>query len=334
MTDEPDGHRPPPVHPDTGEGIPDVSVIIPTNRMSPYLGDALQSVVAQSFERWEIVVVDDGVPDPGSLDALAARTPRCRVVRQPPGGVSMARNRGLAESAGGLVAFLDDDDLWHPDFLRLQIEAMGADPSARGSYCSGWLIDAHGDTLSTDWAPVGAPVDQLLSGQVDLPSLRTMLVGRSDGIAVGGFNPGLRYAEDLEFVFRMLGSIPFTSIPDKLVAYRRYPESEISTASLWAVQQSSRRAVELQIWSARDRDDAVTADLLEENLHRVNASAARTALRLAAMQIRQGDLKLGVSTAATAVKQDRRGVLRSAASAAVARVRHTGAGAEGGGHPG
>ena len=72
MTDEPDGHRPPPVHPDTGDGIPDVSVIIPTNRMSPYLGDALQSVVAQSFERWEIVVVDDGVPDPGSLDALAA----------------------------------------------------------------------------------------------------------------------------------------------------------------------------------------------------------------------------------------------------------------------
>ncbi len=329
MTDEVGGNWPPPMDRGGGDSGPDVSIIIPTNRMSPYLGAALQSVVVQSWEQWEIVIVDDGVPDPGMLEALAARTPRCRVVRHAPGGVSMARNRGLAESHGSLVAFLDDDDLWHPDFLRLQIEAMRGDPSARGSYCSGWLIDAHGDTLSTAWAPVGASVRQLLRGEVDLPSLRTMLLGKSDGIAVGGFNPGLRYAEDLEFVFRMLGSFSFTSIPDKLVAYRRYPESEIAKADLLAVQASSRRAVELQIWSAQERGDSATAHLLEANLHRVNASAAQAALRRAAMQIRQGDLRLGVATAVTAVKQAPRSVLKSAASTAATKVRHTGVAEDG-----
>ena len=110
-----------PKSPEANDRLPDVSIIIPTNRESPFLDAALHSVLAQSWERWEIVIVDDGVPDPGSLDAVAARTPRCRVVHQPPGGVSMARNRGLAESHGSLVAFLDDDDLWHPAFLRLQI---------------------------------------------------------------------------------------------------------------------------------------------------------------------------------------------------------------------
>jgi glycosyltransferase involved in cell wall biosynthesis len=235
--------------------------------------------------------------------------------------VSVARNRGLAASTGALVAFLDDDDLWHPDFLRLQIEAMDADPSACGSCCAGWLIDAQGATISTQWQPVGAPLEELLRGRADLPSLRTMLLTRSDCIAAGGFNPAFRYAEDIEFVFRMVQFEAMAWIPDRLVAYRRYPQSEISTASLANLHQSSRRAITLQIWSAERRDDAGAVRMLEENLQRFNASATREAMSLAAAQFRERHLNWGMATVATALRHEPRSVLKIVASRTWAKVR-------------
>src|SRR5271166_4453381 len=97
---------------------PQVSVVIPIHRRRKYLPMALASVFEQTFTDYEVIVVNDGSPD----DIAGALKPyiesgRIRYVEQTNGGVGSARNRGLAEANGELLAFMDDDDLWPADSL-------------------------------------------------------------------------------------------------------------------------------------------------------------------------------------------------------------------------
>src|ERR1044071_8329951 len=100
-----------------------VSVIIPTRDRAHLLFRTLQSVLAQSIENLEVMVVDDGSVDANGAVAAAA-DPRVRVIRnQEPTGVSVARNRGIAAARGVWIAFCDDDDLWAPNKLQQQLNA-------------------------------------------------------------------------------------------------------------------------------------------------------------------------------------------------------------------
>ena len=117
---------PSPRSPRAPTGGPLVSVVIPVRNRPRVVASALQSVSAQTLEDWELVVVDDGSTDetPQVLAQWAARDKRIRVVTQDWAGVSAARNRGLKQARGRYVAFLDSDNRWRPDFLRLAVAAM------------------------------------------------------------------------------------------------------------------------------------------------------------------------------------------------------------------
>ena len=119
-----------------------VSVIIPTNRGGPYLAEAVASLRAQTAAPDEVILVDDGSPSPGL--AAIARELGVDYVRKDAGGISSARNAGVARARGTWVAFLDDDDLWHPDRLRAQLSALDGDPDAIASFTGGEYIDAAG----------------------------------------------------------------------------------------------------------------------------------------------------------------------------------------------
>jgi glycosyltransferase involved in cell wall biosynthesis len=95
-----------------------VSVVVPLFDKAPYVSRALRSISAQSFQAFEVVVVDDGSTDGGADAARAHADPRVRLVRQDHSGEGAARNRGLAETTGALVAMLDADDTWDPEFLE------------------------------------------------------------------------------------------------------------------------------------------------------------------------------------------------------------------------
>jgi glycosyltransferase involved in cell wall biosynthesis len=108
---------------------PLVSVIIPTYNRGWILKEALDSVLAQDFCDFELIVVDDGSTD-DTAEILAGCGPPVRVLTQPNRGVSAARNRGLAAARGQLVAFLDSDDLWLPGKLNEQVGFFRANPEA------------------------------------------------------------------------------------------------------------------------------------------------------------------------------------------------------------
>lgn len=111
---------------------PLISVIIPVYNVEAYLTECVESVLAQTYEQFEIILVDDGSPDncPAMCDGFAARDSRIRVIHKENGGLSSARNAGIDAARGDYLAFIDSDDLWTPLFLERLYRAVsetGAD---------------------------------------------------------------------------------------------------------------------------------------------------------------------------------------------------------------
>src|SRR3970282_3033927 len=109
---------------------PAVSVIIPTHNRWPMIGEAVESVLAQSFKDFELIVVDDGSSD-GSAENIKAWGHDIRIVVQSPRGVSAARNYGASVARGRYLAFLDSDDLWLAEKLAVQTAFMMEHPEAQ-----------------------------------------------------------------------------------------------------------------------------------------------------------------------------------------------------------
>jgi glycosyltransferase involved in cell wall biosynthesis len=199
---------------------PLVSVVIATNRLAPYLAEAIASVAAQTWPRIELIVVDDGAPDPAPIEQAAAAVPGAIVLHQPPSGVSAARNHGASRASGEYLAFLDDDDRWHPSRIERHVEAMRRRPAAVLSYCRLTTIDATGTKQL-------APPDQIeLSTPIEVARGRTAIIApnivvRADAFAAaGGFRPDLRRAEDLDLVLSITQQGPVVFVPHPLVDYR------------------------------------------------------------------------------------------------------------------
>lgn len=103
-----------------------ISIIVPVYRVESYLTACVESVLAQTYEQFELILVDDGSPDscPRMCDEFAARDSRIRVIHKENGGLSSARNAGIDAAKGRYLAFLDSDDLWTPVFLERLYRAI------------------------------------------------------------------------------------------------------------------------------------------------------------------------------------------------------------------
>ena len=199
-----------------------MSIIVATNRGGRYLDEALASVATQTFTDYELIVVDDGGNDTAGVDRICAKIPGCRVIHQASAGVSIARNTGVRFARGSLLAFLDDDDLWHPERLAHHVAAHERDPEAVLSYCSWRAIDAStGAVLSVN---LEGPIASIGSVAAGSPRLFTpnYVVERSAFLAVGGFSPLLGIAEDLDLVLRLIPRGPLTFVDAVLVDHRRH----------------------------------------------------------------------------------------------------------------
>lgn len=165
--------------------MPTVSIVIPAYNPGQYLDEAVRSVIAQTFTDWECIVVDDGSTE--DLSRVEKMDPRVRMVRQANRGLAVARNAGVANAAGELIALLDADDIWDPAKLSRQVPGMLADTEAGLSYTGFSFIDADGKITGPGWAePRLTYLEMLGSPGGPLPS--AAILRRSAIQLVGGFD--------------------------------------------------------------------------------------------------------------------------------------------------
>jgi alpha-1,3-rhamnosyltransferase len=262
-----------------------VSVIVATNRRSPFLQEALASVGAQTHRRVEVLVIDDGSDDPDSIARTVALHPGVTLIRQAASGVSIARNAGVAAASGEILAFLDDDDRWHPRRLEIQLRALEQTPDAVLSYCGMRSINESGDTIAAaGQSPVTDEVDVARrAAGIILPNV---LIRRDAFDAVGGFRPDLRLAEDLDLVLSLARRGRFVFTPDVLVDYRAHGAN--TTKRYRALAIAIDAVVKSHLRDALQRGDGRLASAHRSSLRANGRYAWWAALRSARAGARGG----------------------------------------------
>jgi len=209
---------------------PLVSVVLPTYKRSELLARSIDSVLKQTYSKWELLIVDDN--DPGSSYRESterfmkryAGEPRIRYLKHDRNrGGSAARNTGIREALGELVAFLDDDDEWHPEKLGLQVQALQeAGPQTALVYTGFTMV-----------VPEKNEVRDLLAshGRHDLPSLlerntigttSTVMARRSALLDVGLFDETLASRQDIDLYVRIARDYRIIAISRPLVTWYRH----------------------------------------------------------------------------------------------------------------
>ncbi|MCE1250224.1 MAG: glycosyltransferase family 2 protein [Comamonadaceae bacterium] len=223
--------------------LPRVSVIIPVRNGKDYLQEALDSVLQQSFSNLELLLVNDGSTD-DDYDRYAQQDARLRVLHLPGLGVSRARNAGLAQSRGELLAFLDADDAWFPGKLQAQVDYFDQHPQVGvvfGPFVR-WWAQADGS-----FAPAAARMqdasactqaDPERSGWIYTRLLNGLLVGMNTAVirrsvyqAIGGFNEAMRQGEDYDFWLKASRVAPMHSLNGPLALYRIHGASAMHRLS-------------------------------------------------------------------------------------------------------
>lgn len=205
---------------------PRVSVIIPTFNCDSYLPEAIDSVLAQTYQDFELIVVDDGSTD-HTAEILQGYGDRLRAFHQSNQGVAAARNHGIRKAYGEWIAFLDADDIFLPDKLAAQMQ-LAMTHSELGMIHSGWRrVDSQGKLLMVvePWHQIPElTLESWLRWKPVLPS--AMLFRRYWLEQAGGFDPRFPPAEDTELVLRLsLLGCQAKWLPQTTVNYRQHSSS-------------------------------------------------------------------------------------------------------------
>lgn len=223
----------------TATRTPRVSIIIPCYNTSQFVAETLESVFAQTYKNFEAVIVNDGSPDTPELErAIAPWRDRVTYVHTENWGLAGARNNGIRASRGELIALLDSDDVWTPDYLKVQVRKLDENPTADIVYPNA-LIFGEGFRSSEYPRSKGevtyrSLVDETCVVMVSVLARRTALE------RAGLFDENLRSCEDFDMWLRCVknGSrIIYHS--EVLVRYRRRMGS-LSSDEVWMNSNAAR----------------------------------------------------------------------------------------------
>lgn len=213
------------------------TVVIPLYNKAAYIRCTIESVLAQSFTDFEVIVVDDGSSDGGAELVATLVDPRLRLIRQPNAGVSAARNHGIAQAHGEWIAFLDADDWQHPRYLASLVSAQEDFPQA-DTVATRFMAVPDQDGI---WPPVWPDLGDCFDVELitDLPA--RWMVGPTlftSSVAVRKarlqqmqpcFAPGDSHGEDLDLWFRLAEQTPIALVQAPLLAYRTAVSGSLTT---------------------------------------------------------------------------------------------------------
>lgn len=284
-----------------------ISVVIPTHNRADLLPEAVRSVLAQTRNDLELLVVDDGSTDGTAavVERFAESDARVRLLRQPGNrGVSAALNRALAEARGEFVGRVDSDDVWLPDFLAVTAAALEADASVGVAYARGEAMDRAGRPLpavlrATRGQPLRRVDDALGSLLLGDPTCNIAILARRACLdRAGPYDEALVANEDWDEWLRVARHCRFTFVDRLLVRYRLHAGSLTDPRSARLVELCASR---LRVLDKAFADPALppSARALEAEAYaRAHLAAARRLLHAghpgpAAEQFRRGFARAG-----------------------------------------
>ena len=271
-----------------------VSAIVPTYNRAGIVGDAIDSILGQTYPHVEVIVVDDGSTD-GTQSVLNRYGDRIRVITQENAGAAAARNRGVEAARGDLLAFLDSDDLWLPRKLERQVTLLEkAGPSAVCCLCNIRMRWHDKDRSSFEIAQLNPPCEEGIWLNAD-EVLATRFVLFNQGVVIrrevmerlGGFDESLRFMEDFDLPLRLSLEGRWTFIREPLTVWR---ETKDSLYGMSKVEELCQRECTVQAFekhlAALVRNDGRRA--LQKRVRRQVRKSRRqlTATRVGGMSFR------------------------------------------------
>jgi len=202
--------------------MPKASVIISTYNRASFLKDSLQSVVAQTYRDWELIVVDDGSTD-DTAKVVSKYGSRINYIKKKNGGVSAARNTGIHVATGEFIAFLDDDDIWLSNYLEQQMKLMLQDPESDIVAGRCQVIDRNGKLLPNVFKPSAEPIwtpTKLLTSV--MPVTSAVIIRKSAIERAGFFDETLKGDEDIHLYIRISVFARYRFNCEALVHYRKH----------------------------------------------------------------------------------------------------------------
>lgn len=307
---------------------PRVSVIIPCYNLGNYLDEAVDSVLSQTCQDFEILIVDDGSTDPPTLAILADyRRPNTRVIHVAHGGVGAARNAGIAQSAGAYLCALDADDRLEPSYLAKAVQVLDDDPSV--TFVSCWLR-AFGEE-EFEWKPERCDLPTLLWEDTVLTAA---LVRREAVLEAGGYDTRMPVQGDedwdlwLTLVERGHQGV---ILPEVLFNYRRragsmstvcwYGPGHVPLAKYRVAKHADSYRTHLV--EVLLRQDAETAEVLRRNddIERYLASELEPAVALRRQELASLRARLAAATTPATATAASRATDEGDQTSATGRVR-------------
>ncbi len=255
--------------PQTVAGLPRaasalVSVIMPVFNGEKYLAEAIESILSQTFTDFELIIVDDGSQD-GSADIIrdyAQEDGRIRLLQHHENqGRADARNTGIADSHGSLIAMMDCDDISLPERLEKQVAFLENNPEIGGLGTQGMFIGTDSEYLQDIHKPV-QHADIVWQHFFHNAFLQASIMLRREFLcAVGGYEPGRRFVDDQMLITSLLhnANIRFANLPEKLYGYRQHEQAKFLSPKanqhlIGITREIKKRSLE-RLWGTTASDE-------------------------------------------------------------------------------
>jgi len=207
--------------------MPAVSVVIPLYNKAPYIARALNSVLAQTFQDLEVIVVDDGSTDDGAMVVKGFKDPKIRLIQQKNQGVSAARNRGIEAAQTELIAFLDADDEWLPGFLETIVRLRMVYPDA-GAYGTAYEVHFPGSIIQRVYMKdegerlLSSYFGALIDFGSNMFNSSSFAAPKEILVKVGGYPLGVKWNEDGTLWGKIALQFPIAYSPEICSVYHQY----------------------------------------------------------------------------------------------------------------